>query len=99
MVISIFNIHRHPDFWNDPDVLNPERFGAEEMSKRPKHCFMPFGWGNRNCIGDNYAMLIIFNAITRIVKNYQFSILPQSGLQLRNAPLMCPRTVFIERIN
>lgn len=47
-------IHRHPDFWTDPDSFRPERFMGP--SNRHPFRYFPFGGGPRECIGKTFAM-------------------------------------------
>ena len=44
-----------PEVWEDPEAFRPERFLTEEGKvHKPKH-FMPFGAGQRMCLGDKIA--------------------------------------------
>ena len=56
--VFIYNIHRHPDIWEDPHEFLPERFesGARLQSKRSAYAYIPFSAGPRNCIGQRFAM-------------------------------------------
>lgn len=92
--ISIFNIHRNPKYWKNPDNLDFERFNEKNTEKRPKHYFMPFGWGNRKCIGDNYAMMVIFLAVIRIIQKYNIEMIANQRLKIKNAPLISPERVY-----
>lgn len=44
-------IQRDPKYFEDPDVLNPERFMGENKSRIDSGTYLPFGLGPRNCIG------------------------------------------------
>ena len=96
--ISLFNLHRHPDFWKSPNLFKPERFLDSEASKRPKHQFMPFGWGSRKCIGDHYAIMVIFLTLIRAIKRYDLEIIHEP-LKVRRAALMCPKKIMARIIN
>ena len=47
-------------------------FSQESTSKRNDAMFMPFGYGPRNCIGMNFALLEMKIVLTRMIKEYKF---------------------------
>jgi cytochrome P450 len=49
-------IHRHPDFWPEPEIFDPARFAAGNAAIRHSHAYIPYGIGPRNCIGDDLSM-------------------------------------------
>jgi cytochrome P450 len=57
IVIPIFAIHRHRSLWSDPNRFDPDRFLPENESRYPRTQFMPFGYGQRVCIGSSFAIL------------------------------------------
>jgi cytochrome P450 len=60
----IWGAHRHPDFWKNPEVFDPDRFSAENSAGRDRRAYLPFGRGNRLCIGNEVALteLTVFAA-------------------------------------
>lgn len=92
--LSILNMNRNPKIWESPDEFDPERFNKENIKQRPKHYFMPFGWGNRKCIGDHYAMLVVYLTIIRIIQKFNITIIPNQELELKKAPLMSPKKLY-----
>ncbi len=69
LLFSVYEIHRHPDFWKDPEAFIPERF-LEENIKFSKNYF-PFGAGPRMCIGNNFAMYEMILAIIALVEQFE----------------------------
>lgn len=57
LAINIAGVHRHPDFWSQPDTFQPQRFEEFEAKGLNRFSFMPFGGGPRICIGNSFAMM------------------------------------------
>jgi cytochrome P450 len=53
--ISPYLIQRHSDLWEDPHRFNPDRFGPDQPSDRPRRAMLPFSAGPRNCVGELLA--------------------------------------------
>ena len=49
-------IHRHPEFWEQPEVFDPDRFLPERVATRHRLAYLPFGAGPRRCIGSRLAL-------------------------------------------
>ena len=69
LLFSVYEIHRHPDFWVNPEAFIPERF-LDENIKFSKN-YYPFGAGQRMCIGNNFAMYEMILAIMTVVERYE----------------------------
>ena len=50
-----WTLHRHRKLWNEPDLFNPEHFDPEAKAKQHRFQYMPFGAGQRICIGMGFA--------------------------------------------
>lgn len=57
MVVSPYQLHRHPEFWEEPERFLP---GKREGAHRFSH--FPFGGGPRQCIGNQFAMAELLQA-------------------------------------
>lgn len=72
ILISFYEIHRHEDYWEQPETFNPDRFDPN-LKKEFSECYFPFGAGPRMCIGNNFAMYEMILAIRTIVERYTIS--------------------------
>jgi cytochrome P450 len=75
VITSVYNIHRHPDFWPDPHRFDPDRFGPEQSAGRHRLAFMPFGAGSRMCIGNNLALMEAILLLAMVGQKYRMELL------------------------
>ena len=91
-LLSIYEIHRHPKLWEDPEDFKPERF-ADGGRKFSSHYF-PFGAGPRKCIGNNFAMFEMIMAVTTLVSEY--TIEPQfENIEITPLITLKPKNGFL----
>lgn len=74
ILIPVHAIHHDSRYFYDPELFNPNRFSLEEVKKRPKFSFMPFGSGQRNCIGERFGLMQTKLGLATIVKNFKLSL-------------------------
>lgn len=89
MVVAPWLIHRHTKFWDDPNGFKPQRH--EDKKNIKKDTYIPFGMGERICIGQGFAMqesILILSSILRTYKiNLQEGFVPDvvGRLTIRSA--------------
>ncbi|XP_022835182.1 cytochrome P450 6B5-like [Spodoptera litura] len=70
VMISPFAMHRDEKYFPEPDKFDPERFSPENVSKIPKYVFLPFGEGNRICIGVRFARLQVKAGLAWLLRRF-----------------------------
>lgn len=76
-------VHRHPEFWPDPERFDPERFLPERQQERHKHAWIPFGAGQRMCIGRDFSIMEGQLALAMIMQRYRVGAIPGRTAQLK----------------
>ncbi|KAK6138710.1 hypothetical protein DH2020_027547 [Rehmannia glutinosa] len=74
----IIILQRSTEIWGkDAGEFNPERF-AEGIIKATKgeNAYMPFGWGPRICIAQNFALLESKTFLAMLLLNFSFQLSP-----------------------
>jgi cytochrome P450 len=72
IVIPMFAVHRHRLLWADPDRFDPDRFLPENEAKYPRTQFMPFGYGQRVCIGSSFAIIEATAILATLLRSVRF---------------------------
>ncbi|XP_041471008.1 cytochrome P450 3A4-like [Lytechinus variegatus] len=78
--IPIYNMHRDPEYWPDPEKFDPERFTKEARAKQHPFAWQPFGAGPRNCIGMRFALMESKMAVVRVLQNFRFETCAQTEI-------------------
>jgi cytochrome P450 len=91
VLILLHALHHHPDFWDEPETLKPERW-IGSPSPRVAFSYVPFLDGSRKCIGRSMAemhLLVVLSAIVRRVDVRVFSepIVPPFMIPRFGAPI------------
>ena len=68
---------RDPRYWgSDPDRFDPEQFAIEKVVDRPRHAFIPFSVGRRQCMAQEVTFMMLRVVLFEIYKNYRLRIAP-----------------------
>jgi len=88
---SSYAVHRHPDFWEQPEHFAPERFSSERASSRPRHAYIPFSHGPRLCIGNTFALTEAQLIIAMVVQRYKLVLVPDQLIEPEPLVTLRPR--------
>ena len=93
LLFSVYEIHRHPNFWKNPEEFSPERF-LDENIKFSKN-YYPFGAGPRMCIGNNFAMYEMILAIIALVEQFEI-VEKKDPIQIKPLITLKPHNAILE---
>jgi len=90
--VSPYLLHRHPDYWEDPERFDPDRFaedGAE--AGRPDFAYIPFSGGPRRCIGETLALLEGQLVLATLRQRVEWRLLPGHPVEPEALVTLRPR--------
>ena len=96
-----YAIHRHPAHWTSPETFDPDRFLPERMAGLHKCAYVPFGAGQRICVGQHMSQVDTVLALAMLLQKYdveyagrgpvkwetQLTFIPKGGLPVRLRPV------------
>jgi cytochrome P450 len=86
---SQYILSRTPEYFPDPLRFDPDRFTAEAKAARDRFTYIPFGAGNRQCIGESFAWMEGVFSIATIAQRWRMTYAdnkpptPQAKITLR----------------
>ena len=89
--VITYALHRHREFWPDPERFDPDRFSPERSQDRHSYCYLPFGAGPRTCIGASMAMLEIQLVLVQILQRFKVHPVPGHPIETIARVTLKPR--------
>jgi cytochrome P450 len=89
MGISVYSLHRNPAIFAEPTRFDPDRFTPERERQLPRHSYMPFSDGPRQCIGNHFALMEGQIVLATLAQAVQFELLTTAPV--RPLPLITLR--------
>jgi cytochrome P450 len=90
--ISPYLLHRHPDFWDDPESFRPQRFAAIDAGGRHRFAYIPFAVGPRHCIGENLAMFEMLVHMQKMSQRFRLTRAGDEPIELEAQINLRPRS-------
>jgi len=83
--------HRIPEVFPDPEAFIPERFTRERKAALPRGAYIPFGGGQRICIGKRFGQTEVKLLATMLLQRLHLDALPGRTMTVRQMPTLSPR--------
>jgi cytochrome P450 len=83
--------HRIPEVFPDPEAFIPERFSKERKAALPRGAYVPFGGGQRICIGKRFGQTEVKVVATMLLRRLRLDLLPGRTMTVRQMPTLSPR--------
>jgi cytochrome P450 len=83
--------HRIPEFFPEPEAFIPERFTRERKAALPRGAYVPFGGGQRICIGKRFGQTEVKLVATMLLQRLRLDALPGRTMTVRQMPTLSPK--------
>src|SRR4249920_300672 len=82
--------HRIPEVFPEPEAFIPERFTRERKAALPRGAYVPFGGGQRICIGKRFGQTEVKLVATMLLQRLRLDALPGRTMTIRQMPTLSP---------
>uniref|UniRef100_A0A1B6IGB6 Cytochrome P450 n=1 Tax=Homalodisca liturata TaxID=320908 RepID=A0A1B6IGB6_9HEMI len=86
VLVSTRGLHNDPDLYPEPEKFIPERFSKENRMNIKPCTYMPFGEGQRACIGQRFAKVVMKVGISTFLRNYEIHSTPVTPYPVQFEP-------------
>ena len=85
VMVSTYAVHRHPEFWHQPNTFLPDRFSRENIRNTIRHPYqyVPFSAGPRGCVGQRFALMQLLTVLASLLSTFSFSLTDEDMQNIR----------------
>lgn len=91
VVVYTYGLHQNPTIWTEPERFDPERFSAAQSAERHRFAYIPFGGGQRLCIGREFALMEAQLVLCLVLQRYALQALPGHDARPEVSATLRPR--------
>lgn len=77
VIYSAATLHRDSTYFPDPLRFDPDRWLKQPEKALPRGTYIPFGLGNRKCIGDGFAWAEMLTALSAVTARWHLHPAPR----------------------
>ncbi|MFD9794946.1 cytochrome P450 [Streptomyces sp. NPDC059070] len=83
LLYSAYLLQHRPDLFPDPERFDPDRWLPPSDDNVPRGAHVPFGGGNRKCIGDQFALIEMAMALATVSSRWSLRPDPDATLRIQ----------------
>ncbi|MER6994956.1 cytochrome P450 [Streptomyces sp. NPDC000410] len=76
VAFSLYALHRDPELFDEPDRFDPDRWLPERKAGLGRDEYVPFGAGNRKCIGDAFSWTEASIVLATVLRRWKLRPVP-----------------------
>lgn len=86
-----YAIHRHPDYWKDAETFDPDRFLPERLAGQHKCAYVPFGAGQRICVGQHMSQVDTVQLLATLLQQCDVEYLGKTPVEWQTRLTFVPK--------
>src|SRR5581483_237581 len=94
ILVGTLAAQRDPRYWGPfPDRFDPEQFAMAKVAGRPRHAFIPFSIGKRQCMAQEVTFMMLRVVVFEICRKFQLRLAPGATVTKNTVVTTKPATV------
>ena len=99
ILVGTLAAQRDPRYWGpEPDRFDPEQFAMEKVVDRPRHAFIPFSIGKRQCMAQEVTFMMLRVILFEIYRRYRLRVAPGATVTKNTVVTTKPAAVPVIRL-
>ena len=99
ILVGTLAAQRDPRYWGpEPDRFDPEQFTMDKIASRPRHAFIPFSIGKRQCMAQEVTFMMLRVVLFEIYRHYRLRIAPGATVTKNTVVTTKPAAVPVIRL-
>jgi cytochrome P450 / NADPH-cytochrome P450 reductase len=99
VLVGTLAAQRDPRYWGPhADEFDPEQFAMEKVVSRPRHAFIPFSVGKRQCMAQEVTFMMLRVVLFEICKRYRLRLAPDATVTKNTVVTTKPASVPVVRV-
>lgn len=91
----VYGVHHNPGVWPEPEQFEPARFLGDTPADRHKQAWVPFGAGQRQCIGRDLSIMETQIILPMLLQHFSLAPIPGRIAQPKLATTCVPKGLQI----
>ena len=99
ILVGALAAQRDPRYWGpDADRFDPDQFATEKVVDRPRHAFIPFSIGQRQCMAQEVTFMMLRVVLFEIYRHYRLRLAPGATVAKNTVVTTKPAAVPVVRL-
>jgi len=98
ILVGALAAQRDPRYWGEEaGKFDPDQFAMEKVVERPRHAFIPFSIGKRQCMAQEVTFMMLRVALFEIYNRYRLRVPPDANVIKNTVVTTKPAAVPVTR--